>query len=142
MKHMPRTALLALLSLAASSVTATFAQDYTIDWYTTDGGGVMLATGSDYKLSGTIGQPDAGEIMFGGNFDLAGGFWAGTAEDEFCCGDLDGDNDVDLADLQILLAHYGMMSGASYEDGDLDSDGDMDLGDLQALLALYGTLCP
>jgi subtilisin family serine protease len=58
-----------------------------------------------------------------------------------CLGDLDGDRDVDLADLAQLLAHYGMTSGAEYEDGDLDADGDVDLTDLAALLAAYGTSC-
>ena len=58
-----------------------------------------------------------------------------------CEGDLDGDNDVDLADLSQLLANYGVTSGAAYEDGDLDGDGDVDLADLSALLAVYGTTC-
>jgi hypothetical protein len=58
-----------------------------------------------------------------------------------CDGDLDGDNDVDLSDLAILLANYGMTEGATYENGDLDGDGDVDLNDLAALLAVYGTSC-
>jgi len=29
-----------------------------------------------YELGGTIGQPDASNNMSGGNFGLAGGFWA------------------------------------------------------------------
>ena len=57
------------------------------------------------------------------------------------CPDLDGDGDVDLADLAQLLAHYGVTSGASFEDGDIDGDGDVDLADLAALLAEYGTTC-
>ena len=56
-------------------------------------------------------------------------------------GDLDGDNDIDLADLAQLLSNYGMTSGAIYEDGDLDGDGDVDLADLAALLSVYGTTC-
>ena len=53
-------------------------------------------------------------------------------------GDLDGDGDVDIADLAQLLAHYGM-TGATPADGDLDGDGDVDIADLAALLANYGT---
>ncbi len=55
--------------------------------------------------------------------------------------DLDGDCDVDLSDLAILLANYGTAGGAGYEDGDLDGDGDVDLTDLAGLLAVYGTTC-
>jgi hypothetical protein len=58
-----------------------------------------------------------------------------------CWGDLDGDNDVDLADLAELLGQYGLTEGATYEDGDLDGDGDVDLADLAELLGLYGTTC-
>ncbi len=58
-----------------------------------------------------------------------------------CPGDLDGDNDVDLADLAELLGGYGITEGATYEDGDLDGDGDVDLADLAELLGLYGTTC-
>jgi hypothetical protein len=58
-----------------------------------------------------------------------------------CPEDLDGDGDVDLADLAQLLANYGVTSGAGPDDGDLDGDGDVDLADLAALLAVYGTPC-
>jgi hypothetical protein len=132
------TSMAVLLSLAG----AAFAQDFAIDWYTVDGGGEMWTTGGDFELSGTVGQPDAGAVMTGGDYALAGGFWAGGAEEPFCYGDLDGDNDIDLADLAQLLSNYGTTSGAVYEDGDLDGDGDVDLADLAGLLAVYGTSCP
>jgi hypothetical protein len=50
-----------------------FAQQYTIDWSTVDGGG-GTSTGGVYSVTGTIGQPDAG-AMSGGNYALQGGFW-------------------------------------------------------------------
>lgn len=48
---------------------------FTIDWHTIDGGG-GTSTGGVYSVSGTIGQPDAGPTMTGGNFSLVGGFWS------------------------------------------------------------------
>lgn len=59
-----------------------------------------------------------------------------------CVQDLDGDRVIGLADLSMLLTHYGTPSGATREDGDLDGDGDVDLADLSALLELYGSACP
>ena len=58
-----------------------------------------------------------------------------------CTGDLDGDGEIDLADLAGLLAHYVTSSSPAYADGDLDQDGDVDLSDLATLLAAYGTTC-
>jgi len=49
---------------------------YSIDWFTIDGGGGGTSTGGVYSVSGTIGQPDAGLAMSGGNFSLTGGFWS------------------------------------------------------------------
>ncbi len=63
-----------LLALWAASATAN-AQQYSIDWFTIDGGG-GTSTGGVYSVSGTIGQPDAGGPMAGGNYSLTGGFWA------------------------------------------------------------------
>src|ERR1700692_3967957 len=51
-------------------------QSYSIDWFTIDGGG-GTSSGGAYTLSGTIGQPDAGQLS-GGNFTLDGGFWGGV----------------------------------------------------------------
>jgi len=71
--------------------------------------------------------------------------YAGSAEvgeAPECPEDLNGDGVVGLADLAILLAHYGTTVGALPEEGDIDRDGDVDLADLAALLAVYGTTCP
>ncbi len=58
-----------------------------------------------------------------------------------CEGDLDGDGDIDLADLARMLAHYGNSGGLSYRQGDLDGDQDVDLADLALILAGYGNVC-
>jgi hypothetical protein len=63
-----------LVGVAFLVLTCTsFAQNYSIDWFTIDGGG-GTSTGGVYSLSGTIGQPDAGTLS-GGNYSLIGGFW-------------------------------------------------------------------
>jgi hypothetical protein len=87
--------------------------------------------------------------------DLAGAcrLWDGDADSdvrvdmgayEFAAalGDIDGDCQIALGDLAVLLSHYGTPSGALYADGDVDGDGDVDLNDLALLLASYGTTCP
>jgi hypothetical protein len=63
------------LAIAFALTVSASAQSYSIDWYTIDGGG-GTSTGGVYSVSGTIGQPDAGGPMTGGNFSLTGGFWA------------------------------------------------------------------
>lgn len=77
-----------------------------------------------------------GTTCFDGNAD-------GRADDcEVACpGDVDSDNDVDLADLATLLAHFGTPSGMTRSQGDLDGDADVDLGDLAILLAHFGGIC-
>ena len=51
------------------------AQSYSIDWYKVSGGGGTSTSGV-YSVSGTMGQPDAGGPMTGGNYSLTGGFWS------------------------------------------------------------------
>jgi probable HAF family extracellular repeat protein len=59
-----------------------------------------------------------------------------------CPGDVNSDRVVELADLAILLAHFGTPSGATLADGDLDGNGRVDLSDLAILLSHFGTTCP
>ena len=49
-----------LLALAFTDLMARAQTNYSIDWYTIDGGGT--STGGVYSASGTIGQPDAGAM--------------------------------------------------------------------------------
>ena len=52
-----------------------FAQGgYDLSWWTVDGGGGQ-SSGGGYTLLGTGGQADAGVLMSGGDYTLAGGFW-------------------------------------------------------------------
>ncbi|MCC6358912.1 MAG: hypothetical protein IT450_09225 [Phycisphaerales bacterium] len=55
-----------------------------------------------------------------------------------CPGDLDGDNDIDIGDLSLLLSAFGGTGPV----GDLDEDGDVDISDLAAILSVFGTPCP
>ena len=64
-----------LLVSAFSFQFSAFAQSYSIDWSTIDGGG-GTSTGGVYSVSGTIGQPDASGAMIGGQYSLTGGFWS------------------------------------------------------------------
>jgi hypothetical protein len=81
--------LIALLSLlllllqtarAASEaeVPGISAAPFTLDWWSVDGGG-GTSSGGAYTLSGTIGQVDAATAR-GGDYALAGGFWARLLE--------------------------------------------------------------
>jgi hypothetical protein len=49
-------------------------------------------------------------------------------------GDVDGDGDVDLQDLLLVLGHFGAGAG-----GDADGDGDTDLQDLLLVLGSFGS---
>jgi hypothetical protein len=72
-----------------------------------------------------------------GLFFLDWAIW--SAPTPTCVGDVNDSNTVDLADLTILLAHFGF-SGTP-EDGDLDGSGVIDLDDLVLLLSNFGSDC-
>ena len=56
----------------------------------------------------------------------------------YCPEDLNGDDEVDAADLSIMLGYWGIPDPPV---GDLDGDGDVDAADLAELLANWGK-CP
>jgi hypothetical protein len=69
---------LLITGLAITAASASIqADDYSVSWYTFDGGGGSSA-GGDFTLMGTIGQPDTGSHSATG-YDLTGGFWAWVA---------------------------------------------------------------
>jgi len=55
--------------------------------------------------------------------------------------DFDGNCRVDLADLAILLTHFGANSGQTNATGDTDGDGDVQLDDLARVLTRFGNVC-
>jgi len=61
-----------------------------------------------------------------------------------CVGDIDGDGDVDLADLAEFLGAYGTCVGdPDYNPAaDFDDSGCVDISDLAAILGDYGNTCP
>jgi hypothetical protein len=116
--------------------TAAMADTYDIWWFTVDGGGAsapLASAGGTYELSGTIGQPDAGVTMTGGNFEIIGGFWPGAAgTGGLLPGDCDGDGDVDTADFAQLaecLAGPDITIAPDCECTDLNGDSYTDLVD-------------
>ena len=71
---------LAVFALIVSlSCSFAEAQLFTIPWHSIDGGGGKSARGV-FEIEGTIGQHDAGERMYGGVFELNGGFWGSTQD--------------------------------------------------------------
>jgi hypothetical protein len=69
--------LLCLVLLLAGSARASSGGTYTLSWFSVDGGGGPASAG-ELTLGGTAGQTDAG-VLSGGQYKLAGGFWAGGA---------------------------------------------------------------
>ncbi|MBN2292352.1 MAG: hypothetical protein JXM70_08005 [Pirellulales bacterium] len=55
-------------------------------------------------------------------------------------GDANDDGNVDVADLGILAAHYGIGSGLGWDNGDFNADGVVDVADLGVLATNYGTV--
>ena len=76
-----RVAVLAALAvgllLGSAGAAAAVSSGYTLAWYTVDGGGGTTGSGA-LRVSGTLGQPDAGALGNGG-YTLQGGFWASAA---------------------------------------------------------------
>jgi hypothetical protein len=101
--------------------------DYRMDWSTIDGGGGQ-STGGSYRLSGTIGQPDA-DYPAADNYELFGGFWSGWPE---CI--------VDLESFANFAA-YWFESGLALP-ADMDGNGVVDLADLEIFVNDWLCICP
>jgi hypothetical protein len=51
------------------------AAQYSIGWHKIVSGG-GASTGGTYQVHGSIGQPDAGAVLSGGQYAVMGGFWS------------------------------------------------------------------
>lgn len=107
------TALLNLPSGAVNQVVNLPNGDYTIQTSSSNGMSSRSTTGTSTR-----------------SVNYGVGFW------KECAGDLNGDGQVTLADLAILLAAFGVDSR-----GDLDSDLQTGLADLTRLLSHFGSVC-
>jgi len=121
--------LITTVLLTVSIVSA----DYSISWYTIDGGG-GTSSGGPYELSGTIGQSDAG-YHNEPPYEMLGGFWVGGP---LCI--------VDLEDFAAFAAYWletTCDASNNYCDGaDLVSPDGVDIDDLQFLAAEWLNVCP
>ena len=129
-----------VIGTSAAARFAAIDADFDLTWHTIDGGGGASA-GGGFELAGTIGQPDAG-TMTGGDFILSGGFMAGVSaappEPPICPADINGDAEVDGADLSLLLGAWGQCDDPEACAADLTGDGQVDGADLSLLLGAWG----
>jgi hypothetical protein len=58
-----------------------------------------------------------------------------------CPGDANADNQVNAADLSVLLANFGAANGSGPAFGDFNNDGQCNSADLSILLANFGNAC-
>ncbi len=139
---MQRKAILFAISAALTLSTAAgaLAQGFAIDWWTVDSGGAAFTTGGDFELSGTIGQPDAGEVLTGGDFELIGGFWQVPY---FALGDMNCDGWVNNGDIDAFV--FAMSYPEDYPEayphcdimlGDVNGDGWVNNGDIDVFIDL------
>jgi hypothetical protein len=132
----------ALLLLAIAWGPAALADDFEIEWYTVDGGGVMWSTGGGFELGGTIGQADASAVaMSEGSFGLVGGFW--TVPPCWCISDVNNDGYRDGRDVQGFIDCI-LAGGTNCACADLYTDGVLDGNDITAFIGnlLAGESCP
>lgn len=108
---------------------------YDLSWHNIGPGGA--ASGGSYDLLGSIGQPDAA-TMSGGSYTLTGGFLPGGPTCALA-GDLDGDGQVTVVDIQMIAAAWPQAS-ASFP-YDQNGDGDLDIQDVILVAAQFGDVC-
>jgi len=126
------------IALLLSSAPAAHAQTggpYDLSWHNIGPGGA--ASGGSYDLLSSIGQPDAA-TMSGGSYTLTGGFLPGGPTCALA-GDLNGDGQVTVLDIQMIAAAWPQAT-ASFP-YDQSGDGDLDIQDVTLVAAQFGSAC-
>jgi hypothetical protein len=139
-KNEARTTIALACALSLLVALATVGQDYTIDWYTVDGGGETSASaGDEYEVTGAIAQPDArdqSQPLTGGIYEVVGGFWVIPPCPAVPC-DFDADCDVDIDDFNHFVSCVSgpgiPQANPACQDADFEPDGDVDLADFGLL---------
>jgi hypothetical protein len=133
-----------IVGVMSVSITAAVAQltapaGFDLSWNTVDGGGGS-STGGAFSISGTIGQPDADDVLTGVDFELVGGFWPGSVEPvALCPADIAGDDGlINIDDLLLVINFWGQGAGAP---GDANHSGSVDIDDLLFIINAWGA-CP
>lgn len=70
--------MLVAVSFVLAMAMAPAGENFQIPISTIDSGGETFSSGDDFRLGGTVGQPDAGQLS-GSTYVLGGGFWMGGA---------------------------------------------------------------
>jgi hypothetical protein len=129
-----------ILALAGAALSPALAHaQYTIDWFTIDGGGGDTAGGA-FTLSGTIGQPDAG-AQAGGTFQVSNGFWGETTG--ACYANCDGSTVAPILnanDFQCFLNGYAANDSYANCDGSTVAP-ILNANDFQCFLNKFATGC-
>ncbi|MBL8880569.1 MAG: hypothetical protein JNG88_15760 [Phycisphaerales bacterium] len=135
-------ALLCMVS-AAGMCAATHAA-FTLRWHSIDGGGsTFVSSSSCFRLSGTIGQPDASGITAVGPMAVRGGFWTDALVEAVQIGDVNCDGDINNFDIDPFVVAivdpvgYSIaFPGCDIFRADVNRDGVIDNFDIDAFVRL------
>ncbi len=119
-------------------LTAAFSQ-YTIPWFTIDGGGTT-STGGTFSLTGTIGQPDASSFagpISNDFFSLVGGFWPAAVVPSCALpGDMDLSTLRNGVDIQGFVRCLLGVSGTNCACADMSGNGTVGVEDIPGFVAI------
>ena len=134
--------LMTLVPAVLGSAAAPALAQFSIPWFTVDGGG-GTSTGGTFTLSGTIGQHDAGTHT-GGAFQCLGGYWGGAEGGAVCypnCDQSTATPILNVADFTCFLQRYA--ASDSYANCDASTAPPvLNVADFTCFLQKYAAGCP